>query len=205
MDGAVLAVDRKQFGSAGLPDPAYNRPRSDQRLLVGQPQTIACLEDSQGDRQPCEAHDTVDRNVSHNGGICQCIDARQDLGAGGHPCRHVRSDRRVRHSNHLWTKRRGLFNQEIRRRGSPERDHIKIVRSGGDDVKGLGAYRPGRAEDCDGGRCHLVELDSVVRHLIRRRTGPTGEPCSRWPEGRTAGHRSGQGSRRVREGSCPCP
>ena len=68
MHRTVLAVDRNQLRTWGLPCSLDHRPGGDQRFLVGQAETLARLEGCEGDGQPGEADNPVDDGV---GGECR--------------------------------------------------------------------------------------------------------------------------------------
>ena len=158
VDGAVLAVDRQQFGPRGGPDPLDHRACGDQGLLVGQAQALPSGKGRQGDREACEADHPVDGHLRDDSGVGHRIRAGQDLGAVRYPCNHLGGQGGIGDGDHLGSEPGGLLDQHADRPCGADGHHVELVGSVGHDVERLGPDRAGRPEHGHRGRGHGASL-----------------------------------------------
>ncbi len=150
----VLAVDGQQRGARGPHGLHEQRPRHDQRFLVGQQQTFsrACSRErrTQPGRSDDGRHDAVDFGQRRD--LVQCVDTRQHAG------------RRAARAQYLFQPGRGGYigKRRVRRRETQrllgeflgiamgtERDHAEAVRVASDHVERGLAHRSGGPQDGD--------------------------------------------------------
>ena len=193
VDGGVLAVDRQQ-GRAALRHGSHEqRATDDQRLLVGQEQTLAGRGGGQAGRQPRRADDRCHDGV--------CLRMRGELAQGAGAAHHLR-----RHARVAQTRREGARfaragdggvarpkaqaerEQLVEAAAGRQREDLEAIGMGGDDVERCRADRAGRTEHADALHFASRSFPAVAHSITSARAiGNTGsKPSTRsrmppWP------------------------
>ncbi len=136
--GAVLAVDRHQFGSGSGPQWLHHRGAGDEALLVGQCQALAQLQRADRDGQPGEPDHPVDDDV---GIVGQVSEVGDDFGERQRS-RNLGTSTVVGDGDDLRPELVGLGDEHVDRRPDTEADDLVAAGFGADDVERLLSDRP---------------------------------------------------------------
>ncbi len=149
MDGAVFGVDWQHRRPGRRADPRHQRRRRDERLLVGEGQSLPGLQGRERDRKPGESEDRVDDDVRARGERAETFVADHDVDVGPHELGQrvamgVADDSDARDVELIDDARQ--FPQLFT---AGERYELEQFRFATQDVEGLGPDRSGGAKERD--------------------------------------------------------